>query len=69
MSDKMGEIYNRKDLKIARELGIDDIISFVNQEKLDSISEGDAVLLAKELLNKRGKIFGYANNLITPLPV
>lgn len=65
----MQEKYTGEDLRIARELGIDDIIAFVNQEKLDTISEEEAILLVKELLDKKGKILGYANNLIAPLPV
>ena len=61
----MGETYGKKELKIAREIGIDDVLSYINQEKIDSISEEQAVALVEELLKKKEKIFGYANNFIT----
>lgn len=63
----MGGIYRKRDLKTAREIGIDDVIAFVTKEKLDSISERDALLLSGELLRKREKILGYANALIPSL--
>lgn len=60
----MGGTYTKKDLKLAREIGINDVIMFLESEKLDSISELGAVVLAHELLMKKEEIVGYANKLI-----
>jgi translation elongation factor EF-Tu-like GTPase len=60
MADKI----TKKDLLIAREVGMDDVIAFINHEKLDTLTEEQSVKLAEELLEKTEQILGYANRYV-----